>query len=123
MSIIGGILCDQDQLAYASITQTPRFINDYVYRARDGCPLDKRNGTERTRATTTIRSMHEKGRGILGMKIMGNGEFTDDADREKSVQFAMSCGFVDAIVVGLKSVEELDTVIARLNRALAASQT
>jgi hypothetical protein len=67
--------------------------------------------------------MHEKGRGVLGMKIMGNGEFNDDADREKSVQFAMNCGFVDAIVVGLKSVEELDAVIARMNRALAASQT
>ncbi|MBI4603192.1 MAG: aldo/keto reductase [Planctomycetes bacterium] len=69
-------------------------------------------------ATKTIKAMHEKGRGILGMKIIGNGEFTDAADREKSVRFAMTCGYVDSIVVGLKSAAEADELIGRMNRAL-----
>lgn len=70
-------------------------------------------------ATKTLQAMHDKGRGILGMKICGNGDFTDAADREKAVQFAMTCGFVDAIVVGVKSPAEIDEVIERMNRALA----
>lgn len=70
-------------------------------------------------ATKTLKAMHDKGRGILGMKICGNGDFTDPADREKSVRHAMSCGFVDAIVVGLKSPAEVDEILERVNRALA----
>jgi hypothetical protein len=31
-----------------------------------------------------------------------------------------SCGFVDAVVVGVKSPAEVDEAIARINRALAA---
>ncbi len=37
-----------------------------------------------------IKIMHAKGRGVIGMKICGNGTFTDPADREKSIRFAMS---------------------------------
>jgi aryl-alcohol dehydrogenase-like predicted oxidoreductase len=70
-------------------------------------------------ATRILKAAHTKGRGVIGMKIIGNGEFTDAADREKSVQFAMTCGFVDAIIVGLKSASEVDEVIDRMNRALA----
>lgn len=70
-------------------------------------------------ATKHLKAMREKGRGILAMKICGNGEFTKPEDRERSVKFAMSCGFVDAIVVGLKSAAEVDEIIDRMNRALA----
>jgi hypothetical protein len=65
-----------------------------------------------------LKAAHDAGHGVLAMKIIGNGEFTDAADREKSVQFAMTCGFVDAIVVGLKSPEEVDEAIERMNKAL-----
>ena len=37
-----------------------------------------------------IKVMHAKGRGVIGMKICGNGTFTSPADREKSIRFAMS---------------------------------
>jgi hypothetical protein len=67
-----------------------------------------------------IKSMHEKGRGVIGMKIIGNGTFTDPADREKSVRFAMNNPNIDAVVIGMKSTAEVDENIAMINRALAA---
>jgi predicted aldo/keto reductase-like oxidoreductase len=68
---------------------------------------------------TEIDAMRLKGRGIIGMKIMGNGEFVNATDREKSVRFAMSLPQLDAVVIGFKSRAEVDEAIERINRALA----
>ncbi|MGN6642652.1 MAG: aldo/keto reductase [Verrucomicrobiota bacterium] len=66
-----------------------------------------------------IKAMHAKGRGVIGMKIIGNGDFTDPADREKSIRFAMACKDIDAIVIGFTQPKEIDEAIERMNRALA----
>ena len=66
-----------------------------------------------------LEEMRAKGRGIIGMKIMGNGEFVNAEDREKSVRFAMSRPELDAVVIGFKSRAEIDEGIQRINRALA----
>ncbi len=66
-----------------------------------------------------LKQMRAKGRGIIGMKIIGNGDFTNPEDREKSIRFAMACKEVDAIVIGFKSRAEIDEAIERMNRALA----
>jgi hypothetical protein len=52
------------------------------------------------------------------MKICGNGTFTDPADREKSIRYAMACREIDAVVIGFKSRQEIDEAIERINRAL-----
>jgi len=67
-----------------------------------------------------IKAMHAKGRGVIGMKICGNGSFTDPADRDKSIRFAMSRKEIDAVVIGFKSRGEIDEAIERINRALKA---
>jgi predicted aldo/keto reductase-like oxidoreductase len=68
---------------------------------------------------TQIQAMKAKGRGIIGMKICGNGEFVKPEDREKSIRFAMSRPELDAVVIGFKSRAEIDEAIQRINRALA----
>ncbi|MBP8261810.1 MAG: aldo/keto reductase [Verrucomicrobia bacterium] len=68
-----------------------------------------------------IRAMHAKGRGVIGMKIIGNGDFTQPEDREKSIRFAMACREIDAVVIGFKSPAEIDEAIERMNRALAGT--
>ena len=55
-----------------------------------------------------IQTMHAKGKGVIGMKIIGNGQFVTAEDREKSVRFAMACKEIDAIVVGFTSKEQVD---------------
>lgn len=66
-----------------------------------------------------ITAMRAKGRGIIGMKIIGNGEFRTPEEREKSIRFAMRCGLLDAVVIGFASTAEIDEAIERINRALA----
>jgi predicted aldo/keto reductase-like oxidoreductase len=66
-----------------------------------------------------IKRMREKGHGIIGMKIMGEGRFKDPEDREKSIRFAMQPGLLDCVTIGFKSPAEIDEAIQRMNSALA----
>jgi len=66
-----------------------------------------------------VKVMRQNGHGIIGMKIIGNGDFTKAEDREKSIRFTMQSGLVDAVVIGFKSAAEIDEAIVRINSALA----
>ena len=66
-----------------------------------------------------VARMRDKGRGVIGMKLVGNGDFTDPADREKAMQFVMQSGLTDAVTIGFKSPAEIDETIRRMNNALA----
>jgi len=66
-----------------------------------------------------LKTMRAKGRGVIGMKIIGDGDFTQPEDREKSIRFAMSRPELDAVVIGFKSTAEIDEAIRRMNQALA----
>ena len=66
-----------------------------------------------------IKVMRRKGHGIIGMKMIGNGDFTNPEDREKAIRFAMQRVPLDAVVIGFKSNAEIDEAIRRMNRALA----
>jgi predicted aldo/keto reductase-like oxidoreductase len=66
-----------------------------------------------------LKIMRAKGRGVIGMKMVGNGTFVDAADREKAIRFAMSRPELDAVVIGFKNRAEIDEAIRRINAALA----
>jgi len=66
-----------------------------------------------------LKNMRAQGRGVIGMKIIGDGQFIHPEDREKSVRFAMSRPELDAVVIGFKSTDEVDEAIQRMNSALA----
>jgi len=85
--------------------------------------------TERWDATSNVSNvaaameqigiMRKNGHGIIGMKLIGDGDFVDAEDREKSIRFAMQSGLLDAVVIGFKSPAEIDEAIQRINSALA----
>jgi len=66
-----------------------------------------------------IKVMRQNNHGVIGMKIIGNGDFTNPEDREKSIRFTMQSGLTDAVVIGFKSHAEIDEAIKRINSALA----
>jgi len=66
-----------------------------------------------------IKVMRQNNHGIIGMKIMGEGDFTEPEQREKSIRFTMQTGLMDAVVIGFKSTAEIDEAIMRINKALA----
>jgi aryl-alcohol dehydrogenase-like predicted oxidoreductase len=64
-----------------------------------------------------LRIMRKSGHGIIGMKLIGEGLFTDIEDRKKSLKWVMQSDLVDAVVIGLKNREEVDEAILNINNA------
>jgi len=55
-----------------------------------------------------IRKIHDAGKGVVGMKLIGQGEFRDDRKlREQSADFVFNLGCVDTVVVGFESMVEV----------------
>jgi len=66
-----------------------------------------------------IRKMHESGKGIIGMKLIGNGNFRDDSEKiDNSLRFVLSLGTVDMITVGFEKPEQIDNYLLRINNAI-----
>lgn len=55
-----------------------------------------------------IRKIHDAGKGVVGMKLIGQGEYRNDRKlREQSADFVFNLGCVDAVVVGFESMTEV----------------
>jgi predicted aldo/keto reductase-like oxidoreductase len=67
-----------------------------------------------------IRQIRAKGTGVIGMKIMGEGQFRTPEQRDASIRFVTRLGAVDAVTIGYKSEAEVDEGIGRLNTHLNA---
>jgi 1-deoxyxylulose-5-phosphate synthase len=65
-----------------------------------------------------IKTIHDKGTGVVGMKLIGNGNFQDLAQREASIRYVMGLDYVDAVTIGFKSTQEIDEAIALMNKYL-----
>ncbi|MHB1034285.1 MAG: hypothetical protein ACYC0Y_06525, partial [Pirellulales bacterium] len=68
-----------------------------------------------------LKKLHEAGKGVVGMKVLGEGRFaTDDEKSENSVRWIMGLGSVDTMIVGFEKPEQIDIFKARVRRALEA---
>jgi 1-deoxyxylulose-5-phosphate synthase len=65
-----------------------------------------------------VKKVHDQGVGVLGMKLIGEGQFTTDDDREAAMRRVFSSGAVDAVTIGYKNTGEIDEAIDRMNRIL-----
>jgi predicted aldo/keto reductase-like oxidoreductase len=59
------------------------------------------------------------GKGVISMKLAGEGSFTNRDDRKAAMRFAFRNAGVDAVTVGYKSPAEVDEAIENLNMAFA----
>ena len=67
-----------------------------------------------------LKEIHDAGKGVVGMKIMGEGRLrNDDERRDASVKYALTLGCVDVLNVGCESMAEVDDLAARVRRVEA----
>jgi len=64
-----------------------------------------------------LQKIHDAGKGVVGMKIIGEGRLRNDPDkRDASVKFALNLGCVDVLNVGFEKVAEIDDFAARVRK-------
>ena len=68
-----------------------------------------------------LKQIHAAGKGIIGMKLIGEGEFRNDkAKINEALRFVLGLGCIDALVVGFEKPEEIIDYKQRLTAALDA---
>lgn len=66
-----------------------------------------------------IRKIHAAGKGVIGMKLIGEGKFRNDpAKIDETLDFVLGLGCVDALIVGFEKQEEIVDYKKRLTAAL-----
>ena len=68
---------------------------------------------------THVKQVRKEGMGVISMKLVGEGRFTNREDRKAAMRFAFQNAGVNAVTVGYKNTTEIDEAIENLNLALA----
>ena len=68
---------------------------------------------------THVKQVRKEGMGVISMKLIGEGAFTQRSDRQAAMKFAFRNAGVNSVTVGYKNTAEIDEAIENLNLALA----
>jgi predicted aldo/keto reductase-like oxidoreductase len=62
--------------------------------------------TDRTAVEETLRIIHSRSKGIVGMKVMAEGHLS--AEAEKAVRYVKSLPYIDSFIIGMVNRREID---------------
>ncbi|MGD7652094.1 MAG: aldo/keto reductase [Verrucomicrobiales bacterium] len=68
--------------------------------------------------TATLKKARANGKAVIGMKIFGEGRLVKPAEKDASLKYVLNSGAVDAITIGMRTVEEVDDSVRRVAKAL-----
>ena len=83
-------------------------------------PFGAAMDAEPEKVVPMLKKMHDKGRGVIGMKICGGGSKTGADDRQKSLKYVLGLGCVDCFTVGCETTQQVDEIMAQIETALKA---
>jgi aryl-alcohol dehydrogenase-like predicted oxidoreductase len=66
-----------------------------------------------------VKQARSEGMGVISMKLVGEGRFTNREDRQKAMRFAFRNAGVTCVTVGYKNTAEIDEAIENVNLAFA----
>ena len=72
-----------------------------------------------TEVVEHVKQARQQSMGVISMKLVGEGRFTNREDRQAAMKFAFQNAGVDCVTVGYKNTAEIDEAIENLNMALA----
>ena len=81
-----------------------------------GIAMDKPDPQE---VVDVIRQLHESGKGVIGMKLVGNGKYQTDSKRiDNALKFVMGLGCVDMMIVGFERKAQVNNYAQRITQNL-----
>jgi aryl-alcohol dehydrogenase-like predicted oxidoreductase len=84
-----------------------------------GEAMDRKDPAE---IVPVIKKLHDAGKGIIGMKLIGNGKFRNDSEKiDTSLKYVLDLGTVDMIIIGFELPEQIDNYIGRIKRVIKSN--
>jgi 1-deoxyxylulose-5-phosphate synthase len=71
------------------------------------------------KVSAQIAKMHADNRGVIGMKIFGEGLFKSREERLESIKYVLGLGTVQAFTIGFSKVEHIDETLKLIEEASA----
>jgi len=78
-------------------------------------PIGSHMDADPNTVVSVLREMRAAGKGIVGMKILGQGDLRDRKD--EAINYALSVGLLDAFTIGAESKAEQNDLIRRIAAA------
>lgn len=78
-------------------------------------PIGSNMDADPDTVVSVIREMRAAGKGIVGMKILGQGDMR--ARQDEALKFALSLGLLDAFTIGAEGKGEQEDLIRRIEKA------
>lgn len=78
-------------------------------------PIGSHMDADPATVTAVIQQMRAQGKGIVGMKILGQGDLRDKPS--EAVRYALSTGVLDAFTIGAESTREQNDLVQRVAAA------
>src|SRR6476659_4957786 len=97
--------------ALRAAAKSPWVEIDLVRLNPIGSHMDADPGT----VLEVLREMRAAGKGLIGMKILGQGDLRDRQD--EAIKYALSLGLLDAFTIGAESKTEQEDLIRRIAAA------
>jgi len=76
-------------------------------------PIGSHMDAELETVASVVREMRAAGKGIIGMKILGQGDLSSRQD--EALKFALSLGLLEAFTIGAESKKEQEDLIRRIS--------
>ena len=85
-----------------------------------GEEMDKKDPTL---VIPVIEKLHKEGKGIIGMKLIGNGKFTNESEKiDASLKYVLGLGTLDMIIIGFELPEQIENYIGRVKNVLQSKK-
>jgi aryl-alcohol dehydrogenase-like predicted oxidoreductase len=78
-------------------------------------PIGSHMDADPDTVVSVLREMRAAGKGIVGMKILGQGDLSGRQD--EALKYALSLGLLDAFTIGAESKKQQDDLIRRISAA------
>ncbi len=82
----------------------------------EGLIMDDKKPDE---VASRLEEMHNAGKGVIGMKILGEGRINTPERKDASLRFVLGLGTVDAFIIGFESPAQVDDLFKRTEDAIA----
>lgn len=83
----------------------------------EGLIMDDKKPDE---VASRLEEMHNAGKGVIGMKIYGEGQMKTAERRDASLRYVLGLGTVNAFIIGFESTDQVDDTCVRVEKTLAA---
>ena len=109
-----GISCHGFDPLAASVE--PDWIDLHLVRIN---PFDSHMDGPHDKVAAQMKHMHQQGRGMIGMKIYGEGDFKTRRERRESLKYVLGLGCVHAFTIGFTGPDQIDETLELIEQASA----